>query len=189
MRSQYNALNFSYEYNDAGGGNFTGASAVINIFICPSAVRGAGTTRDTVSGDPNASAYEKTQTAGYGYADYGPSVYTDINVVNGVATPGPNYGTADVPYRNKAAAAKGLLKDGKTSIAEIIDGTSNTIAILEVAGRDERFVSQYLEQYYLGVDRPGDHPGQRARGRPDGAAPVLEVGRPGQRLWHFRTAE
>src|SRR5690348_13363141 len=36
--SQYNALNFAYEYNDAGGGNFTGASTVVAIFICPSAV-------------------------------------------------------------------------------------------------------------------------------------------------------
>ena len=34
--SLYNALNFSYEYNDASGGNFTGASPVIASFICPS---------------------------------------------------------------------------------------------------------------------------------------------------------
>ena len=27
--SQYNALNFAYEYNDASGGNFTGASAAV----------------------------------------------------------------------------------------------------------------------------------------------------------------
>ena len=53
-----------------------------------------------------------------------------------------------VPYRNKTLAAKGLLKDGKTAIAEISDGTSNTIAILECAGRDERFVSQFLESLY-----------------------------------------
>jgi hypothetical protein len=45
-------------------------------------------------------------------------------------------------------AAKGLLKDGKTTIAEITDGTSNTIAVIECAGRDERFVSQYLESLY-----------------------------------------
>jgi prepilin-type N-terminal cleavage/methylation domain-containing protein/prepilin-type processing-associated H-X9-DG protein len=164
--SQYNALNFSYEYNDASGGNFTGASAVINIFICPSAVRSGGGTRDSVTGDPNASAFEKTQAAGYGYADYAPSVYTDINVVNGVATPGPNYGTPAVPYRNKATAAKGLLKDGKTTIAEIVDGTSNTIAIIECAGRDERFVSQYLEQYYLGVGGPAITRGAGPAGAP-----------------------
>ena len=32
----YNALNFSYEYNDASGGNFTGSSAVLSVYVCPS---------------------------------------------------------------------------------------------------------------------------------------------------------
>src|SRR5215831_13583385 len=77
--SQYNALNFAYEYNDASGGNFTGASPVIGIFICPSSPRASG--RDTAASDPNASDYERLQPAGYGYMDYAPSVYTDINVV------------------------------------------------------------------------------------------------------------
>ena len=36
--TQYNALNFNYEYNDISGGNFTGASSVINIFLCPSSI-------------------------------------------------------------------------------------------------------------------------------------------------------
>lgn len=38
-----------------------------------------------------------------------------------------------------------MLKQGKTNIAEITDGTSNTIAIGEDAGRDERFASPYVE--------------------------------------------
>ena len=33
--SLYNALNFAYEYNDASGGNFTGASPALSIYICP----------------------------------------------------------------------------------------------------------------------------------------------------------
>ena len=37
-----------------------------------------------------------------------------------------------------AEGAKGLLKDSATRISEITDGTSNSIAILECAGRDER---------------------------------------------------
>ena len=149
--SQSNALNFSYEYNDASGGNFTGASAVLNVFICPSAVRSGGT-RDTVASDPNASAFEKTQGTGYGYTDYAPSVYTDINVINGGVATGGVGATTIVPYRNKLLAAKGLLKDGKTTIAEDVDGTSNTVAFLECAGRDERFVSQFVEQYFAGVN-------------------------------------
>ena len=78
----YNATNFSYEYNDASGGNFTGSSPAVSVFICPSSNRQGGA-RDTAASDPNASAYEKTQSAGYGYMDYAPSIYTDINVVNG----------------------------------------------------------------------------------------------------------
>ncbi len=164
--SQFNALNFSYEYNDASGGNFTGAASAVSVFICPSAVRSSGQTRDSVASDPNGSPYEKSQGTGYGYVDYAPSIYTDINVVNGAAVPGPNYGTPAVPYRNKALAAKGLLKDGKTTIAEITDGTSNTVAFLECAGRDERFVSQYFEQYFLGVGGPAITRGAGPAGGP-----------------------
>jgi prepilin-type N-terminal cleavage/methylation domain-containing protein/prepilin-type processing-associated H-X9-DG protein len=143
----YSSLNFNYEYNDASGGNFTGASAVVNVFICPSSNHISGS-RDSTSGDPNGSAYEKAVASGYGYTDYAPSVYTDINVFNGGLATGGVGASIVVPYRNKNLAAKGLLKDGKTTISEITDGTSNTIAFLECAGRDERYVSQYLEQYF-----------------------------------------
>ena len=88
-----------------------------------------------------------------------------------------------MPYRNKTLAAKGLLKDGKTTISEGTDGTSNTIAILECAGRDERFVSQYFEGQYPVRSRAG------AGGRPDGAASVLAVGRPGLGVRHLRPAQ
>ena len=186
--AQYNALNFSYEYNDASGGNFTGAAAVINIFICPSSVRSGGQ-RDTAASDPNASAYEKTQGVGYGYTDYAPSIYTDINIVNGAPATGGVGATTIVPYRNKNAAAKGLLKDGKTAIAEIVDGTSNTVAFIECAGRDERFVSQYLRGVHPGRERPGRHPGRRAGRRHDGPASLLALGRPGQRLRHLGPAQ
>jgi prepilin-type processing-associated H-X9-DG protein len=160
--AQYNALNFAYEYNDASGGNFTGASSVISIFVCPSTARAA--THDSAAGDPNASPYEKAAGGGYGYMDYAPSVYTDINVLNGnLATGGVGW-TTIVPFRNKTQAAKGLLKDGKTSIAEITDGTSNTIAIIECGGRDERFVSQFFESLY-----PYNYPVERGQG-PAGVA-------------------
>ncbi len=163
--AQFNALNFAYEYNDASGGNFTGASGVISIFLCPSSARSTGGSRDNVAGDPNASPYEKTVSGGYGYTDYGPSVYTDINVVNGVPTTGGVGATPIVPFRNKNAAAKGLLKDGATKISEIVDGTSNTVAIIECAGRDERFVSQFLEGQYPLIRGDGPAGGVNARHR------------------------
>ncbi len=177
----YNALNYSYEYNDASGGNFTGASAALGVFVCPSTPRGS--TRDTASADPNASPYEQTQALGYGYMDYAPSVYTDINVQNGTLAIGGVGATPIVPYRNKLVAALGLLKNGKTAISEVTDGLSNTIAILECAGRDERFVSQFFEGQYPVVR------GQGPAGGPNGAAPVLAVGRPGLGIRHVGSTE
>jgi prepilin-type N-terminal cleavage/methylation domain-containing protein/prepilin-type processing-associated H-X9-DG protein len=142
----YNTLNFAYEYNDLSGGNLTGCSAVVNVFLCPSSVRNSGSGgRDSVN--LTNSPEEIALNVGYGYTDYAPSIYTDINVVNGNLVGGGLGATPIVPFRNKNAAAKGLLKDGLTKIAEITDGTSNTAMILECAGRDESYVSQYVDGY------------------------------------------
>jgi prepilin-type N-terminal cleavage/methylation domain-containing protein/prepilin-type processing-associated H-X9-DG protein len=159
----YNSINFSYEYNDASGGNFTGTSAAVAVFLCPSAPRSA--TRDSAPSDPNASPYEQAAGLGYGYMDYAPSVYTDINVVGGIIQTGGVGATPIVPYRNKTVAVKGLLKDGKTAIAEVTDGLSNTIAVLECAGRDEKFVSQYFEGMYPVIRGAGPAGGPNARHR------------------------
>src|SRR5579883_1788504 len=61
--AQYNALNFAIGYWEASGANFTGASAVINIFICPSASR-ANPQRDGV--DPAAGLSQQFN-RGYAY--------------------------------------------------------------------------------------------------------------------------
>jgi prepilin-type N-terminal cleavage/methylation domain-containing protein/prepilin-type processing-associated H-X9-DG protein len=159
----YNSINFSYEYNDASGGNFTGTSSAMGVFVCPSTPRSG--TRDTAAADPNASPYEQTQSAGYGYMDYAPSVYTDINVQNGALMTGGVGATPIVPFRNKLVAAPGLLKNGKTAISECTDGLSNTIAFLECGGRDERFVSQYFEGMYPVVRGQGPAGGPNARHR------------------------
>jgi prepilin-type N-terminal cleavage/methylation domain-containing protein/prepilin-type processing-associated H-X9-DG protein len=161
--AQYNAFNFSYEYNDASGGNFTAASPAVSVFVCPSTPRSS--TRDTAAQDPNASPYEQSQPLGYGYMDYAPSVYTDINVIGGLLQNGGVGATPIVPYRNKLVSAKGMLKDGKTAISEVTDGLSNTISILECAGRDERFVSQYFEGQYPVVRGQGPAGGPNVRHR------------------------
>jgi prepilin-type N-terminal cleavage/methylation domain-containing protein/prepilin-type processing-associated H-X9-DG protein len=141
----FNTLNFNYEYNDLSGGNMTGASAVVNAFLCPSASRSGSGQRDSVNLTNSPEEAALGGATGYGLFDYAPSVYTDINIVNGVPATGGLGATPIVPYRNKNAATPGLLKAGKTNISEIVDGTSNTIAFLECAGRDERFVSQYTD--------------------------------------------
>ena len=134
--TQFNALNFVAGYNEASGMNFTGASAAIGFFVCPSAAR-IGGLRDAA--DPN-DPISLARGLGYGYTDYGPTAYTDIDPL------GTNTGySLATPFRNKGTRVNGLLKFGQTRIAEITDGTSNTIAIGEDAGRDERFLSPYIE--------------------------------------------
>jgi prepilin-type N-terminal cleavage/methylation domain-containing protein/prepilin-type processing-associated H-X9-DG protein len=152
----YNALNFVVGYNEASGMNYTGASTVVNVFLCPSSNHMSGQ-RD--SGDPTdtiASTFGK----GYGYNDYGPTVYVDISPIG--ATTGVGGGGGATPYRDKNNRSNGLLKQGKTAIAEITDGTSNTIAIGEDAGRDERFISPYIE---ISAANGGDSRGQGPYGQ------------------------
>ncbi len=142
----FNVLNFNLaEYNDAFGANLTGATQVIAVFLCPSSTRTPDGGRDG-GGDPNDTL--SSYNGGYGYNDYGPTVYTDISpiAVGGL-------GSSQVtPYRDKTTRANGLLKQGKTRIAEVTDGTSNTIAIAEDAGRDARYLSPYTEGYWDGVN-------------------------------------
>jgi prepilin-type N-terminal cleavage/methylation domain-containing protein/prepilin-type processing-associated H-X9-DG protein len=141
----FNALSFSLDYNDLSGANYTGASQVISAFLCPSSPN-ASAGHDAI-GDPNGAAFEANG-PGYGLTDYGATCYTDIDPL-GQSNPA-NGATTVVPYRNKLARVDGLLKQGKTRIAECTDGLSNTLAIAEVAGRNASYVSQYPENYYGG---------------------------------------
>ena len=140
----FNTLNFNVDYNEATGMNFTGCSTVFNFYLCPSANREPAGGRDTIDpNDPVATA----KGIGYGVADYGATCYTDIDPTGAIVTPG-----SAVPFRNKSTRVNGLLHQGMTRIAEITDGTSNTIAIAEDAGRDARFQSPYTEGYYDSVN-------------------------------------
>jgi prepilin-type N-terminal cleavage/methylation domain-containing protein/prepilin-type processing-associated H-X9-DG protein len=136
--NQFTAMNFAVGYWEASGSNFTGASAVVNFFICPSAAR---TNQQRDGADP-ADTLSTSFGRGYGYGDYGPTVYTDISPVGCTTCPGNSLAT---PYRDKNSRANGLLKAGATRISECTDGLSNTVAFSEDAGRDENFISPYTE--------------------------------------------
>src|SRR5271166_6265564 len=74
--SAFNAINFSLDYNDLSGANYTGTAQVVSIFLCPSSPS-ASSGRDAV-GDPNGAPFEATG-PGYGLTDYGATCYTDID--------------------------------------------------------------------------------------------------------------
>ena len=131
-----NTINFNYEYNHSSFGNTTAFSAVVNVFLCPSATRQSSSGRE---GSSTQADTEANVAGGYGVADYGATCYTDISPT---LTPGSG-ASVYTPYRDKTFRSNGLLKNGKTSIAECTDGTSNTIAMAEDAGRDARSQSPY----------------------------------------------
>jgi len=145
--NSFNALNFNlFEYNDANGANYTGSAQVVAVFLCPSASHSPDGGRDgsePMTWDGGISA--AVGGSGYGYGDYGPTCYTDISPIGAVGGIGSTLAT---PYRDKTTRQNGLLKQGKTRIAEITDGTSNTIAVGEDDGRDPRYLSPYTQDVY-----------------------------------------
>ena len=115
MSSSYN---IGLPYNDtnavspSGLSNAQIASNAVKYFLCPSNPLRPSNGLDSF---------------GYGYTDYGATVYTDIDPVTGV--------------RNRNTRVNGALRgtrDGKGATrADISDGLTNTIAIVEDVGRYE----------------------------------------------------
>jgi prepilin-type N-terminal cleavage/methylation domain-containing protein/prepilin-type processing-associated H-X9-DG protein len=119
----YNQFNLARFYNDPanGGQNQVASQNTIPVYLCPSnQIR------------PNG-GYDSL---GYGYVDYGPTVWTDIDPVTGV--------------RNKNTRMDGALKVGGTRVDGIRDGLSKTIAVAECAGRWEGMTCQYQDGYVQG---------------------------------------
>jgi prepilin-type processing-associated H-X9-DG protein len=104
-----------FAYNDpAAPNNQLAAQTPIPSFLCPSNPLRPGSGVDS---------------QGYGYTDYGPTVYTDID---------PTTGT-----RNKFKRMNGALKLDTTRMGDIRDGLSKTIAIAEDVGRNEGMPGAY----------------------------------------------
>jgi prepilin-type N-terminal cleavage/methylation domain-containing protein len=146
--AKFNAYNFSLPYNVSTGDNFTASSPSLNVLLCPSADRvPQGVGQDSL--DPS-DALTTQYGHGYGFDDYAPTCYTDIDPSGQMGGDSGTLGVADygaTPYRNKSSRAEGLLGRGMTKIGAVIDGLSNTILIGEDAGRDARFQSPFTEGY------------------------------------------
>jgi prepilin-type N-terminal cleavage/methylation domain-containing protein/prepilin-type processing-associated H-X9-DG protein len=115
-----NGYNFGFAYNDSTNapGNQSVAQTAVPTFLCPNNILRPANGLDG---------------QGYGYTDYGPTVYTDIDPVTGV--------------RNKNTRMNGALHgtvDGKgPTLADIPDGLSKTIAVAEDVGRFEAMPGAY----------------------------------------------
>jgi prepilin-type N-terminal cleavage/methylation domain-containing protein/prepilin-type processing-associated H-X9-DG protein len=138
----FNTINFSFPYNAINLCNTTSFCTGMNSFVCPSAVRQSGGLKEG-SGSPDADANAAALLGGYGVTDYSPTSITDINPLGVTQTTYPA-----TPYRSLAYQANGALKNAKTAISEITDGTSNTIMFAEDAGRDPRYYSGYIDAGY-----------------------------------------
>ncbi len=121
----YNQYNFNVQYtNSSVSGNSTVARAKIPAFLCPS------------------NGNTPPETLGYGLTDYMPIAYTDV-------------GDDNVRYKNVAWASNvgcgGTCYGGDldsflgnhNTIAMCTDGTSNTIAVIEAAGRTTSVAGAY----------------------------------------------
>jgi prepilin-type N-terminal cleavage/methylation domain-containing protein/prepilin-type processing-associated H-X9-DG protein len=116
-------MNLDYAYNDpTAPGNIQAAKTVIKPFLCPSVGNRSGS----------------VDSAGFAYTDYSPPVTAMIN-----ATTPANIAIDAVSFAppNTAWAGPRLLcaLNGQQprTVSSISDGTSNTIAIAEMAGRSD----------------------------------------------------
>jgi prepilin-type N-terminal cleavage/methylation domain-containing protein/prepilin-type processing-associated H-X9-DG protein len=113
--------NMRYPYNDPTAPNNQGiAQNPIAVFLCPNNPLRPSNGLDSF---------------GYGYVDYGPTVFTDIDPVTGV--------------RNKNTRMNGALRgtpDGLgTTLSDLPDGLHTTIAIAEDVGRYDGMPGAYQD--------------------------------------------
>jgi prepilin-type processing-associated H-X9-DG protein len=115
----YNALSATFPNHT------TAFQVVIPTYVCPSY------------------PFEAVDSLGYGYVHYGATVYTDI-----VIYAGQGGSTVPVGQRDKKhARQRGVLDNKNNRIADITDGTSNSIMIAEDGARRENYITNptYLD--------------------------------------------
>jgi len=117
-------MNLDYAYNDpAYPNNQVAAKSVIKSYLCPS----AGNRSGNVDG------------AGFAYTDYANPATAMINAntpPNIAITPAPNYSVPDPTWAGPRLLCALNGQQARSAI-QVSDGTSNTIAICEMAGRSD----------------------------------------------------
>lgn len=106
----YALIKPGFQYNDTSNQNVTAFKTNVPIFICPS------------------NGIYVPDALGYGQSDYMPTVYTDIDPVTGLRN--------KMIVGDRKSRKDGALAWQPAKIATITDGTSNTLAFGEDAGRE-----------------------------------------------------
>ena len=109
---------FSVPYN-GNANNIALARTSIPVFLCPSN-----------------GMYDTNGGGGYGQVDYMTIAYTDISETTGLRVPA-------VAPSNRGARADGMLTWNTSSMGSVTDGLSNTIGLIEDAGRPANLVGKY----------------------------------------------
>jgi prepilin-type N-terminal cleavage/methylation domain-containing protein/prepilin-type processing-associated H-X9-DG protein len=108
-------------YNDSSASvNQQVAQNAVPTFLCPTSPLRPPNGLDSYS---------------YGYTDYGPTIYTDIDPVTGVQ----NKNTRMAGGLHGAVDGKGVAAN------QIDDGLSNTLAVAEVVGRNEQMPGTFVD--------------------------------------------
>ena len=146
----YNEFNFSLHYsNSTLSNNASAASTKITAFLCPS--------NPDKTPDPH----------GFGTTDYDPTEYVDIDpgtgLKNGIAgnTIGP-FPTGGGTSLN--AAQEGMHGLFPLPISSVTDGLTNTVAVIECAGKPAGLLGKYAFIFTIG-NCPGIDPGVMPSGK------------------------
>ena len=134
----YNRYDFNYHYSASptsvpGGAvnNAAVSKTKVTPFLCPS------------------NAITSADAQGYGQADYMPVAFVDIDPVTGIRN-GQNGVAGGANGTTLGATRDSILGLYGNAIAAVTDGTSNTIAIVEQAGRPSNLIGKYPQSLYIG---------------------------------------
>jgi prepilin-type N-terminal cleavage/methylation domain-containing protein len=134
----YSQFNLAYPYNSSSAPqNQAAAKNQPKMFLCP------------------ANPVRLPDPQGYGQVDYMPVAYVDIDPVTGIKNAATKQegmlqiaGTT-ITTGNLTWTAGTSQRTGRSTFGTVIDGTSNTIAIIEDAGKNHETIAPYMVANYV----------------------------------------